>query len=123
MENIVKKRSVLFVATVSSFLTPFMVSATNVALPAIQSEFHLDAIMLAWVPTLYLLSYAVFILPCGKIADICGRKKVFMCGIWVFTISSALAAISPTTTVLLLSRCHSGLGKFNDFPHQPSHSG
>ncbi len=116
METSSQKRSVLFVATVSSFLTPFMVSATNVALPAIQSEFGLDAIMLAWIPTLYLLSYAVFILPCGKIADICGRKKVFMCGIWVFTISSALGAISPTTTVLLLSRVTQGLGGSMNFP-------
>jgi len=93
-----------------------MVSATNVALPAIQSEFGLDAITLAWIPTLYLLSYAVFILPCGKIADICGRKKVFMCGIWVFTISSALAAISPTTSVLLLSRVTQGMGSSMIFP-------
>jgi len=116
METTSQKRSVLLVATVSSFLTPFMGSATNVALPAIQSEFGLDAVILAWIPTLYLLSYAVFILPCSKIADIWGRKKVFMCGIWVFTISSALAAISPTTSVLLLSRVTQGMGSSMIFP-------
>jgi EmrB/QacA subfamily drug resistance transporter len=116
METSSQKRSVLFVATVSSFLTPFMVSAINVTLPAIQSEFHLNAIILAWIPTLYLLSYAVFILPCGKIADIFGRKKVFICGIWVFTVSSALAAMSPTTPVLLLSRVTQGMGSSMIFP-------
>ena len=116
METTSQKQSVLLVATVSSFLTPFMGSATNVALPAIQSEFRLDAVILAWIPTLYLLSYAVFILPCSKIADIWGRKKVFMCGIWVFTISSALAAISPTTSVLLLSRVAQGMGSSMIFP-------
>ncbi len=90
MENSGQKRSVLFVAVVSSFLTPFMGSATNVALPAIQADFHLDAIILAWVPTAYLLSCAVFLLPFGKIADIYGRRKIFIYGIWVFTISSFL---------------------------------
>lgn len=116
MENDVKKRSILVVATVSSFLTPFMVSATNVALPAIQSDFQLDAIILAWIPTAYLLSYAVFVLPLGRIADIYGRKKIFMYGIWLFTISSAVAAISPTPSMLLLSRVTQGMGSSMIFP-------
>ena len=116
MENIVTKRSVLFVATVSSFLTPFMVSAVNVALPAIQSEFHLDAITLAWIPTAYLLAYAVFVLPVGRVADIFGRKKIFILGILLFTISSALAAGSSTKFMLLFSRVIQGMGSSMIFP-------
>jgi EmrB/QacA subfamily drug resistance transporter len=110
VENSNLKRSVLFVATVSSFLTPFMLSATNVALPAIQSDFHLDAIMLAWVPTSYLLACTVFLLPIGKMADIYGRKKVFIYGIWTFTISSFLTAVSPNSAVLIISRAIQGIG-------------
>ena len=98
MEDSGQKRSVLFVTVVSSFLTPFMGSATNVALPAIQADFHFDAIILAWVPTVYLLSCDVFLLPFGKIADIYGRRKIFIYGIWVFTLSSFLTAISPSVS-------------------------
>lgn len=116
MENTAKKRSVLFVATVSSFLTPFMVSAINVALPDMQSEFHLDAITLAWIPTAYLLAYAVFVLPVGRVADIVGRKKIFIFGIWLFTISSALAVISSSKSIFLLSRVIQGMGSSMIFP-------
>jgi EmrB/QacA subfamily drug resistance transporter len=109
VENSGQKRSVLFVAVVSSFLTPFMGSATNVALPAIQADFHLDAIVLAWVPTAYLLSCTVFLLPFGKIADIYGRRKIFIYGIWLFTASSFLTAISPTISILMFSRVIGGM--------------
>ena len=86
-----------------------MASATNVALPAIQADFHLDAIILAWVPSAYLISCAVFLLPFGKLADIHGRRKIFIYGIWLFTVSSFLTAISPTIHVLLLSRVIGGI--------------
>jgi EmrB/QacA subfamily drug resistance transporter len=101
---------------VSSFLTPFMVSATNVALPAMQSEFHLDAITLAWIPTAYLLAYAVFVLPVGRVADIVGRKKIFILGIWLFTASSVLAVVSSSEFVLLVSRVTQGMGSSMIFP-------
>ena len=109
MEDSDQKRSVLFVAVVSSFLTPFMGSATNVALPAIQADFHLDAITLLWVPNIYLLSWTMFLLPFGKIADIYGRRKIFIYGIWVFTVSSLFTAVAPTISILLVSRVIGGM--------------
>jgi EmrB/QacA subfamily drug resistance transporter len=87
-----------------------MGSATNVALPAIQSHFHLDAVTLAWVPTAYLLSCTIFLVPLGKTADIYGRKRIFIHGIWVFTISACLTALAPSTAMLLLGRAVQGLG-------------
>jgi EmrB/QacA subfamily drug resistance transporter len=110
VEQSSQKRSVLFVAIVSSFLTPFMGSAINVALPAIQREFQLDAIVLAWVPTAYLLSCAVFLVPFGKMADIYGRKKIFTYGIWAFTFSAILSAAATTEPLLLLGRVIQGMG-------------
>jgi EmrB/QacA subfamily drug resistance transporter len=86
-----------------------MGSATNVALPAIQADFHLDAITLLWVPNIYLLSWTMFLLPFGKIADIYGRRKIFIYGIWVFTVSSFLSTVAPTISVLLLSRVIAGM--------------
>ena len=64
------KNAVLLVAVMASFLTPFMASSINVALPNIQKDFDVDAMILTWVPTTYLLSCCVFMIPLGKLADL-----------------------------------------------------
>lgn len=110
MNDATTKRSVLYVATLTAFLSPFMASATNVALPSIQKDFHLDAILLAWIATSYLLSSAVFLVPIGKVADIYGRKKIYVYGIYVFTLSSLLSAASLDPYMLLASRVLQGVG-------------
>ncbi len=104
------KRVVITVSCVSSFVTPFMASAINVALPAIQADFHVNAILLAWVATSYLLSTAVFVLPFGKVADIRGRKKVYVWGLVIFTLSSFLSAVSGSIYQLLAARVVQGIG-------------
>ena len=53
------ERSVLMVATVTSFLGPFMLSAVNVALPVIQNDLAATAVELSWIATSYLLATAV----------------------------------------------------------------
>jgi len=104
------KRAVLIVASVSAFVTPFLAAATNVALPGIQTQFHMDAVLLAWVATSYLLSTAVFILPFGKVADIYGRKKVYVWGIAIFTGASLLAALAASSYQLIFARVIQGVG-------------
>ena len=59
MPNPTPKNVVLLVATMSSFLTPFMGSAINIALPSIGDHFSLDAVTLGWVATSYLLAAAI----------------------------------------------------------------
>lgn len=75
------ERVALAVATLASFLTPFMGSAANVALPAIGREMGEGAVALSWVATSYLLAAAVVLLPFGKLADVHGRKRVFVGGL------------------------------------------
>ena len=104
------ERIALVVATLASFLTPFMGSATNVALPAIGREMALDAVALSWVATAYLLSAAVFLVPFGKLADIHGRKRVFVVGLLVYTATSALCAFAPSFPFLLAGRVAQGIG-------------
>jgi EmrB/QacA subfamily drug resistance transporter len=104
------KRSALLIATLASFLTPFMVSSINIALPAIGREFSMTAVALSWVPTSYLLSAAMFLVPFGRLADIHGRKKIFSWGIWIFTAASLLLAFSPSAPFLLLFRAVQGFG-------------
>ena len=70
MEDKSLQRTALLVTTLSSLLTPMMASAVNVALPAIASEFAMNAVQLGWVASAYLLAAAVFLLPFGRLADI-----------------------------------------------------
>ena len=88
------ERSALFVATLTSFMGPFMISAVNVALPAMQTDLGMHAVGLSWIATAYLLAVAVALLPAGKIADIHGRKKVFTTGLIVYTLGSLAAAFA-----------------------------
>jgi len=100
----------LLIATLTSFSTPFMGSSINVALPAIQKAFQMNAVLLSWVATSYLLSAAIFLVPFGRLADIQGRKKIFTYGIITFTIASLLCGLSPSGAMLLVFRVFQGLG-------------
>jgi EmrB/QacA subfamily drug resistance transporter len=104
------EKSALFVATLTSFMGPFMISAVNVALPAIQAEFSADAVILSWVATSFLLAMAVFLVPFGKVADIYGRKKIFSHGVVLYTLASLLAVFSFSIRVLILMRVLQGIG-------------
>ena len=100
----------LLIASLSSFITPFMLSSINIALPVIGKEFKTDAILLSWIATSYLLAAAVCLLPFGKLADIHGRKKIFMTGMSLFTLTSFLSAISVSAPMLIVFRIFQGAG-------------
>ncbi len=104
------KKVALIVATLSAFLTPYMASSVNIALPSIGEEFSVDALLLGWVATSYLLSSVMFLVPLGKIADIYGRKKIFTYGILIYTISSLLCTFSASIAYLLCFRVLQGIG-------------
>jgi len=104
------ERSALIVATLTSFIGPFMISSVNVALPAIQADLRMDAVQLSWIATAYLLAVAVGLVPAGKIADIHGRKKVFAAGLGVYTLGSGAAAFVDSASLLIATRVLQGLG-------------
>jgi len=104
------KRSALLVATLASFLTPFMGSSINIAIPTIGKEFALSAILLNWVATSQLLASAMFLVPFGRIADIYGRKRLFVLGMVIYTLSSFLCALSNSGAVLISFRVLQGIG-------------
>ena len=104
------RKCALVIATLTSFLPPFMASSINIALPAIGAEFSMNAILLGWIATSYLLSAAVFMVPFGKLADIYGMKKVFFIGLFIFTASSLVAFFAPTSAILIGSRILQGIG-------------
>lgn len=104
------KNYALLVAVLASFVTPFMGSSINIAIPSIGNDFVITAIMLSWIPTSYLLSLAIFLIPFGRIADIYGRKKIFTYGIVIFTIASLIAAFSTNAVMLIILRIFQGMG-------------
>ena len=110
MEPSALKKSALIIATLNSFITPFMGSSINIALPAIEKELQVDAVLLSWIATAYLLAVAVSLVPFGKLADIYGRKKIFTTGVILFTLSSILCAVSLSTPMLLFFRILQGIG-------------
>lgn len=104
------ERSAMIVATLTSFMGPFMISSVNVAMPAIQADFQMDAVQLSWISTAYLLAMAVGLVPAGKIADIHGRKKVFATGLGVYTLGTGLAVFADSAAMLIGLRVLQGLG-------------
>jgi len=102
--------SASIVAGLAAFLAPFMGASVNIALPSIGREFKADAVMLGWVAMAYILASAVFLVPFGKLADIHGRKKIFLTGITVYTAASLLCALADSIGALIGFRVLQGIG-------------
>ena len=101
---------ILIITTLSSFMTPFMSSSINLALPSIGKEFSLNAVVLGWIATSFLLATAALLLPAGRLADIYGRTKVFKGGIAIYTAASLFCGLSFSGEVLIISRVLQGIG-------------
>ena len=110
MENKSLQRNVLLIATLSSFLTPFMASSVIVSLPSVAHDLSMKVITLSWVSTGYLLAAAAFCVPFGRASDIFGRKRVFTIGIVLDILASILGACAPTSGVLIVARVLQGIG-------------
>ena len=104
------KKYASLVAALASFLTPFMGSAINLAIPSIGKQFGSSAYLLGWVATCYLLAAAAFLVPLGRLADIRGRKKIFILGLRVFLVSSLFCGSAWSMETLLIFRVCQGIG-------------
>lgn len=110
IEDTASRKPALIVTTLGAFIIPFMGSSINIALPSIGKELNMDALMLSWVSTSYLLPAAMFLIPFGRIGDIYGRKKTFWFGFLVYTFASFLATFSTSPFILIASRVFQGVG-------------
>jgi MFS family permease len=100
----------LFVVSVVQFLTPFMLSAVGVALPAIGREFSASAVQLGLVETVYIFAFSLFLIPAGRLGDIYGRKRIFTIGILVFTAGTVLISLAFTIESFIVFRFFQGCG-------------
>lgn len=107
--------SALLATTLGSFLTAFMGSALNIALPIIGKEFSMDAIALGWIATAYTLAVAIFLVPFGRAADIHGRRRVFIYGLIAYTVWTALSGFASSGPMLIGLRVLQGIGSAGMF--------
>ena len=86
----------LSVVALGVFVTALDNSIVNVALPSIQRDLHLDLAGVAWIVNGYILAYAMLLLTAGRLADVFGRRRVFLVGVAVFTAASLAAGLAQT---------------------------
>lgn len=85
-------------------------TVTNLAIPDIAGDFPSSLSTLSWVATAYTLLFAAALAPAGRLADVLGRRRLYVVGMVVFTAASLVAAGSPSIGVLLCARAVQGLG-------------
>jgi len=110
MEKNSSRNIVQYIIALSSFIIPFLGSSVNIALPAIGSEFGMNTVSMGWISTAYLLAAGVFLVPFGRIADIHGRKRIFLYGMLIVTLASLLCGVSGSESLLLIFRVLQGFG-------------
>ena len=110
MNEASSKKSALLATTLTAFLFPFLGSSVTIALPSIAASFKMDAVQLSWVIISFGLTGTIFLVPFGKAADICGRKRIFQYGTVVFALSTFLVPFSTSGSMLIALRFLHGFG-------------
>jgi EmrB/QacA subfamily drug resistance transporter len=96
--------------SVALFMIMLDNTIVNVALPSIQRDLGISRSELEWTVTAYALTFAVLLLTGGKLGDLLGRRKIFMLGLAVFTLSSLWCGLSGGATELIAARSVQGVG-------------
>jgi EmrB/QacA subfamily drug resistance transporter len=100
----------LVAVSLATFMSYLDNNVTNVAIPTIQRNLHLSVSGLEWVVSSYLLTLAGLLLVGGRVADVYGRRRIFMSGLVLFTASSLAAGLAGSGSMLIGSRAAQGVG-------------
>ena len=100
----------LVAVCLGTFMLLLDITIVNVALPDIQTALHSSFSDLQWVVDAYALTLAAFLLTAGSLADMYGRRRLYLIGVGVFTVASLLCGAAQTTLMLQLSRAVQGVG-------------
>ena len=92
------------VLLIAGFMNLIDVTIVNVALPSMQQAFSATSSQIQWVVAAYILAFALGLLPAGRLGDIIGRREMFIAGVAVFTLGSALCGLAPSIETLVLAR-------------------
>ena len=105
-----KRWLVLAVTVVAQLMVILDVSVVNVALPSIKADLHFSQESLQWVITAYSILFGGMLLLGGRLADLLGRRRLFMTGVGVFTVASLLSGLAWSEAALIVTRALQGLG-------------
>jgi len=100
----------LTAVSLATLMTYLDNNVTNVALPTIERSLHLSVSGLEWIVSSYLLVLGGLLLVGGRIADVYGRRRMFLAGLVIFTLSSLTAGLAGSGGVLIAARAVQGLG-------------
>ena len=101
---------ILFSLMFGIIMAPIDASMVNVILPTLTEVFSADIALAQWVPMIYLLIISSLLLFFGRLGDIWGYKRIFMCGLGCFVIASGLCGLSPSIHWLIAFRAVQGVG-------------
>jgi len=104
-----KNRALLLLA-MTQFVVVIDASIVNVALPSIGSALHFSRDDLSWVVNAYTLTFGGFLLLGGRLADLLGRRRMFMIGLVLFSLASLAGGLAQSEAWLIIARAVQGLG-------------
>jgi len=110
LQGIDRKWWTLFAMCFALFMIMLDNTIVNIALPSIQRDLHASSANLQWTIDAYILTFAALILLGGKLGDRYGRKRMFIVGLGIFTLSSMLCALSSSDSELIAARALQGVG-------------
>ncbi|PIO83331.1 MFS transporter [Loigolactobacillus backii] len=111
-----KAKLTVFAMAIGIFLCMLDTTVMNIALPAIQTGLNVNLEQLSWALNVYTITFAVFTIPLGRLADILGRNKVYISGLLIFITGSALSGFANDAANLIIGRCVQSLGAAIIFP-------
>ena len=111
MKQPVNPSKVLAVVGLAVFLSILDLFIVNIAFPDLHGDFSGSSLTgLSWVLTGYAIVYAAVLVPAGRLGDLYGRRKLFVYGLGLFTLGSALCAVAPSLGTLVAARVLQGVG-------------
>lgn len=107
----VSPQAVLVVAALGVFMAFLDGTIVSIAFPDMLASFPDSSLSsLSWVFNVYNIALAALLIPAGRLADIAGRRRLFMVGVVVFTVASVLCALAPSVDFLIAARGLQGVG-------------
>src|SRR4051794_38977246 len=105
-----RRWATLAIVCLAQLMIVLDVTIVNVALPAIQQDLGFSQGNLTWVVNAFLVTFGSLLLLTGRIGDLVGRKRVFLGGLVIFTVASALCGMAPSGGALIAGRGRQGGG-------------
>ncbi|MGB1882977.1 MAG: MFS transporter, partial [Gammaproteobacteria bacterium] len=103
------RRAATVMVVLNSISTAMMLTGVNVALPEIARALEIDAVGISWIPMAYLMASAACVLGFGRLADMYGRKRIYLLGSLGIVLTSVFTACAGTETQLLFGRFLQGV--------------